>query len=43
ASTIEEGRGKKVVIYKYKSKKGYHKKTGHRQYFTKVQISAINA
>jgi large subunit ribosomal protein L21 len=43
ASTIEEGRGKKVVIYKYKSKKGYHKKTGHRQYYTKLMIDAINA
>lgn len=43
ASTIEEGRGKKVVIYKYKSKKGYHKKTGHRQYYTKLKINTINA
>lgn len=43
ASTIEEGRGKKVVIYKYKSKKGYHKKTGHRQYYTKLMINEINA
>ena len=43
ASTIEEGRGKKVVIYKYKSKKGYHKKIGHRQYYTKLKINTINA
>ena len=43
ATVITEGRGKKVYVYKYKSKKPYHKKTGHRQYFTKVQISAINA
>jgi large subunit ribosomal protein L21 len=43
ATTIEEGRGKKVVIYKYKSKKGYHKKTGHRQSYTKLKINTINA
>lgn len=43
ATVLEEGRGKKVVVYKYKSKKTYHKKNGHRQYFTKLQINAINA
>ena len=43
AAAVEEGRGKKVVVYKYKSKKGYHKKNGHRQPFTKVEIRAINA
>ncbi len=43
ATTIEEGRGKKVVVYKYKSKKGYHKKQGHRQCFTKLQINSIQA
>ena len=36
-------RGEKIVVYKYKSKKGYHKKQGHRQYYTKVKIKAINA
>lgn len=43
ASVILEGREKKVIIYKYKSKKGFHKKKGHRQPFTKVQINKINA
>jgi large subunit ribosomal protein L21 len=43
ATVITEGRGKKIYVYKYKSKKTYHKKNGHRQYFTKVQIKAINA
>lgn len=43
ATVITEGRGKKVYVYKYKSKKTYHKKTGHRQYFTKLQINSINA
>ena len=43
ATTIKEGRGKKVVIYKYKSKKGYHKKNGHRQSYTMLKITKINA
>lgn len=43
ATTIKEGRGKKIIVYKYKSKKGYHKKQGHRQAFTKLKINAINA
>ncbi len=41
ASVIGDGKEKKVVIYKYKSKKGFHKKRGHRQPFTKLQIKAI--
>ncbi len=43
ASVVKNGKGKKVVIYKYKRKTGYHKKNGHRQQFTKVKIEAINA
>lgn len=43
ANVIEDGKAKKVVVYKYKRKTGYHKKNGHRQPFTKVQITAINA
>jgi large subunit ribosomal protein L21 len=43
ASVIGDGRAKKVVIFKYKAKKGYHKKKGHRQPFTKVVINKINA
>ena len=43
ATVIEEGRGKKVIVYKYKRKTGYHKKNGHRQAFTKVKIDKINA
>lgn len=42
ASVVKEGRGRKVIIYKYKRKTGYHKKNGHRQAFTKVQIDKIN-
>ncbi len=36
-------KGEKIVIYKYKSKKNYHRKAGHRQPYTKVEITAINA
>ena len=42
ASVIKEGRGKKVIVYKYKRKTGYHKKNGHRQAFTQVKIEKIN-
>ena len=43
ASVVKEGRGEKVVVYKYKRKTGYHKKNGHRQAFTQVKIEKINA
>ena len=43
ASVIGEGKDKKVIVYKYKRKAGYHKKNGHRQLFTKVKIEKINA
>lgn len=41
ASVMGDGKAKKVIIYKYKPKKGFHKKKGHRQPFTKVQIGKI--
>lgn len=43
ATVMEQGRGKKVIVYKYKRKTGYHKKNGHRQSYTKVEIKKINA
>jgi large subunit ribosomal protein L21 len=43
ADVIEEGKDKKVIVYKYKSKKSYHKKKGHRQPYTKVKITKIEA
>ena len=43
ASVVCEGKDKKVIVYKYKRKTGYHKKNGHRQAFTKVKIEKINA
>jgi len=41
ATVIENGKGRKVIVYKYKNKTGYHKKNGHRQLYTKVRIEAI--
>lgn len=38
---LEHGKGKKVVVFKYKAKKDSRKKRGHRQPFTKVEITAI--
>ena len=43
ACVVEAGKDKKVIVYKYKRKTGYHKKNGHRQMFTKVKIEKINA
>ena len=40
---LKQGRAKKVIVYRYKPKTGYHKKNGHRQSYTKVQIEKINA
>jgi large subunit ribosomal protein L21 len=38
---LEQGKGRKVIVYKYKSKKDYRKKQGHRQPYTKVKIEKI--
>ena len=43
AQVVGDGRGKKVVVYKYKRKSGYHKKQGHRQAYTELKIEKINA
>ena len=42
AKVLKEGKAKKVIVFKYKPKKGYHKKQGHRQPYTKVKIEKIN-
>ena len=41
ATVIREAKDKKVIVYKYKNKTGYHKKNGHRQQFTQVKIEKI--
>ncbi len=43
ASVVANGKAKKVIVYKYKSKTGYHKKNGHRQQYTEVKIDSIQA
>jgi large subunit ribosomal protein L21 len=40
-SVLEQGKSKKIVVFKYKAKKNYRKKQGHRQPFTKVKIEKI--
>ncbi len=42
ASVLGQGKAKKVIVYKYKPKKGFHKKRGHRQPFTELKIEKIN-
>ena len=42
ATVVKNGKGKKVRVYKYKAKKGYHKRQGHRQPYTKVEIGKIS-
>ncbi len=43
ATVVKNGKGKKIRIFKYNAKKGYRKRQGHRQPYTKVQIGAIKA
>ena len=40
---VAQVKGEKIMIYKYKSKKNYHRRQGQRQPYTKVEITAINA
>lgn len=43
AEVIEHGRGKKIRIVKHRRRKHYHKEQGHRQWYTLLKITAINA
>ena len=43
AEIVEQGRAKKIIIFKKKRRKGYHKKQGHRQAFTSLKITEIRA
>ncbi|MEG0780586.1 MAG: 50S ribosomal protein L21 [Oscillospiraceae bacterium] len=42
ATTVKNGKGKKIRIFKYNAKKGYRKRQGHRQPYTKVEIGKIS-
>lgn len=42
ARVLRNGRGKKVIVYKFKRRKGYSKKQGHRQDFTEIQILGLH-
>lgn len=41
AEVLEQGRGKKITVYKYKKRKNQRKKQGHRQAYTKIMIEKI--
>jgi len=41
AKILRQGKGKKVIVFKYKPKTRYKKKTGHRQLFTEIEITKI--
>ena len=43
ATVLDQRKARKVIVYKYKRKTGYHKKNGHRQAYTQVKIDKINA
>lgn len=43
AKVLEQGKAKKIIVFKYKRKKNYRKKQGHRQPYTKLLIEKINA
>ncbi|NEW04503.1 50S ribosomal protein L21 [Paenibacillus sp. SYP-B3998] len=43
AKVEKHGKGAKVIVYKYKPKKNYHKKQGHRQPYTRVVVEKIQA
>lgn len=38
---VSHGKGKKIIVFKYKAKKNYRRKQGHRQPYTKVEITDI--
>lgn len=43
AKVLKHGRGPKIIVFKYKVRKNYRKKQGHRQSYTKLVIESINA
>ncbi len=43
ATVIEQFRGKKIIVYKYRQRTNYRRKQGHRQYYTRLRIEDIKA
>jgi len=43
AEITQHGRGKKLIVYKFRRRKNYRRKAGHRQSFTEIKITAISA
>jgi large subunit ribosomal protein L21 len=43
ATVIAQGKAKKIIVFKFKRRKGFQKKIGHRQHFTQVKITKILA
>ncbi|MBU8912317.1 MAG: 50S ribosomal protein L21 [Desulfobacterales bacterium] len=43
AHILDQGKGKKTLVFKYKRRKGYRKMKGHRQYYTEIKIESISA
>ena len=43
ASVVKNGKGRKILVFKYKPKKNYRRRQGHRQPYTKVEITKVNA
>lgn len=43
AKVLKQGKAKKIIVFKYKPKKDYRRKQGHRQPYTKLQIEKIDA
>ncbi len=43
AEVVSQGRNRKIDVVKFKRRKGYQRKHGHRQHFTEVRITGINA
>ena len=43
ARIVQQKKGDKIIVFKFKRRKGYRKKAGHRQNLTSVEITSINA
>ena len=40
---VDQGKGKKIIVFKYKKRKRYRRKLGHRQQYTEIKIDSIEA